>query len=378
MFDLSTVSRWLASGSKSSEPWVTRLAIVACIGVFIALAALNDYENWDTLASFGYLPPESIWRGRLWSLITSTFVHFELWHVAFNVYWLWMLGRRMELAVGSFAYLLFFLSAAFVSSTLQLAASDTTGIGASGVGYAIFGFLWAARDRDPSFREILTDRLVKLFLIWLVGCIVVTELGILEIGNMAHVAGLIFGLLAAHASYASRYQATARGGVAVLVAASVLVLVWCPWSVTWLVIRAYDAHEAGRYEEAVSYYSKILDIAPEHSWALLNRSYAYSSLDRNELAEADRGAVRRIDPTIDEADRLRGEAYQIHAENRLEDAVLLYSRLLVLNPADAWALLNRSYAYQALGKNDLAKADREAALSIDPQIENSRSPDACQ
>ncbi len=31
-----------------------------------------------------------------WALITSVFVHFALWHVAFNVYWLWVLGSQLR------------------------------------------------------------------------------------------------------------------------------------------------------------------------------------------------------------------------------------------------------------------------------------------
>ena len=115
------------------HPWFSYLSIIACIGVFVGLASKNDYESWETLAEFGYLPADSIWNGGYWALVSSTFVHFALWHVAFNVYWLWVLGSRFEQAIGSLPFLAFFVVSAIVSSSFQLAVSDSTGIGASGV-----------------------------------------------------------------------------------------------------------------------------------------------------------------------------------------------------------------------------------------------------
>ena len=104
-----------------TESWVSRLAVVACIGVFLGLLEKNDYESWDTLAKFGYLPANAIWSGKYRGLVTSAFVHFAPWHVAFNSYWLWILGSRLERAIGSLPFLAFFLVSAFVSSSFQLA-----------------------------------------------------------------------------------------------------------------------------------------------------------------------------------------------------------------------------------------------------------------
>ena len=150
----------------TTHPWISRLAILACIGIFLGLAAKNDYESWDTLSKFGYLPADSIWDGGYWALVTSAFVHFALWHVAFNVYWLWVLGSRLERAIGSLPYLGFFVVSAFVSSAFELAVSDDTGIGASGAVYAIFGFMWATRHRYSQFKEVLNARTIQIFVAW--------------------------------------------------------------------------------------------------------------------------------------------------------------------------------------------------------------------
>src|SRR5690242_9171619 len=110
-----------------------------------------------------------------------------------NMYWLWVLGTRMERAIGSTRFLAFVVASAFVGSCVQLAVSDTTGIGASGIVYAIFGFMWISRQQFPQFNEVLNQQTIKLFVLWLFGCLAATYLDIWNVGNGAHFAGLLFG-----------------------------------------------------------------------------------------------------------------------------------------------------------------------------------------
>ncbi|MFT5411472.1 MAG: rhomboid protease GluP, partial [Verrucomicrobiales bacterium] len=174
-------------------PWVARILSIICVAICIGLMGRGEFPSWEFYAKFGYLSPESIWRGSYWSLFTSTLVHLEIWHLAFNVYWLWILGGRLEQSIGSLRFLAFFIAAGTIASSFQLAVSGTTGIGASGALYALFGFMWLARDRYPEFRQILDPRTVWLFLIWLVACYVITHFGDFRIGNTAHLSGLLFG-----------------------------------------------------------------------------------------------------------------------------------------------------------------------------------------
>ena len=68
--------------------------------------------------------------------------------------------------------------------------SDSTGIGASGVVYAFFGFMWAARRHFQSFPEVLDQQTANIFMVWPGGCIIATYLEIWDVGNAAHVSGL--------------------------------------------------------------------------------------------------------------------------------------------------------------------------------------------
>ncbi len=291
-----------AAKQYTPQPWVSRLAIVACVLIFLGLAVQNDYESLESISKFGYLPANAVWDGGYWALISSAFVHFALWHLAGNVYWLWVLGSRLERTIGSPRFLGFFVLSAFVSSSFQLAISGSTGIGASGVVYAIFGFMWPARHRFPEFREVLNVRTLQLFAMWLVGCVVATYLKVWEVGNAAHISGLLFGGTVA-GYFVVRYKPRLMlAGAVALVVLSIIPLFWCPWSVTWLSDKAYDAHAAQRYDEALDLYTQIIYLDRDGAWAYLNRSLVYQALGDSENAQADLEKARELDPSIKQSE----------------------------------------------------------------------------
>jgi GlpG protein len=286
-----------------SKAWGTLAAIGASVVIFVGLAIENNYQSWDTLARWGYLPAEGVWRGGYWGLLTSAFVHLAIWHLAFNVYWLVVLGARMERAIGSLTYLAFFLAAAIVSSAWQIGVSGVSGHGASGVGYAIFGFMWISRDRFPGFRQVLDKQTINLFLAWLIACIVATYLKVWIVGNAAHVTGMVFGVLVAATFGSGYWRRIAQATLAALVVGAVVPLYWAPWSVQWLTVKAYDAHVALRYDDAVNYYSRIIKLDPDNALAYINRSLAYRGLGDVDRAEADREKALAINPNVEQVER---------------------------------------------------------------------------
>ena len=285
------------SRSALPTPFLTWLAIAASALIFLGINFGPDPRTELALNRLGYVSADRLWSGAYWGLITSVFVHMDFVHFIFNVYWLYQLGSRLEQAIGHISWLLFFLSAAVVSSALQLTMGSSTGIGASGVAYAIFGFMWVTRSKFPRFREILDDRTIGLFVIWLVGCMAVTALGIWSIGNVAHTSGLLFGLAvgACYAGYRPKLMAAAA---AILIATSVATVFWSPWSMTWLSVKALQHHKAERYEQAIGYYNRMLGRDPNNAWALHNRGSAEHSLGRLDEAEKDLKRAREIDPTF--------------------------------------------------------------------------------
>ena len=167
--------------------------------------------------------------------------------------------------------------------------------------------MWLTRSRWPQFNEALDTRTIQVFLIWLVGCVIATYLNVWKVGNAAHISGLLFGSAVAGAFYLNFKRRLVLSGLVGLLVFSIIPLFWCPWSVAWLSIKAYDAHAAGQYGVAIDRYTQITHIDPDNAWAYLNRSYAYQTLGQQEKAESDLRRAREIDPSIDEAKKSGGK-----------------------------------------------------------------------
>ncbi len=137
---------------RGYPPPITLLVCGVCVAVYFGLMARDDHRSWDTLANWGYLTPDRVG----WRVLGPRFLRVR-WHVAFNVYWLWVLGGVVERTLGRFPYDGMLLAAAVISSSVQLGISGSTGHGASGVVYALFGPIWASRKAVPAFSEALKD-----------------------------------------------------------------------------------------------------------------------------------------------------------------------------------------------------------------------------
>ena len=178
----------------------------------------------------------SIWSGQLWRPFTSCILHGGLIHVAFNAYWMLIFGAVLEPRFGSLRYLGLFVLLGYVSMMPEFLASnlDTPlngqagGVGLSGIVYGLFGLLWMGRRWRPEFEAVCNNDTVNLFVIWFFICIVLTQLKIMPIANVAHGAGAIFGVLYGLALYDARHR---KRWIALAGAATLLVLatvIACP------------------------------------------------------------------------------------------------------------------------------------------------------
>lgn len=270
---------------------LTVFACAAAIVVSLGAMAESGRPTWAQLAKWGYLPAERIWDGAVWALVSSAFVHLALWHLVFNVYWLWRFGAAVERELGPLRFLGFVVVAALVSSGLQLAVTGDTGIGASGVVYGLFGLMWRSKERVARFAQALGPETSSLFFVWLIACLVSTQLGFVQIGNTAHFSGLLFGVLVAEWRFGGshrRLAATATGilGVLSLFGANVN-----PWSERWLEYQAMKLHRDQQYEIAALAYERSLSFGADSAWVFHNLALTYSALGDSARA-AD--ALRRL------------------------------------------------------------------------------------
>lgn len=186
--------RTLAGGPVAADPrLVTKILLGLNLAVFVAVLA--DGSLLDELVLLGRAnfyyggPPEGVAEGQWYRLVTSMFLHQEVWHIAFNMLGLWWLGGPLEAVLGRVRYLALYLLSGLAGGALTywLAAPNQPSLGASG---AIFGLLGATvvlmrrlnYDMRPVFM-ILALNLVITFNPW----------G--GIAWQAHVGGLVAGVL---------------------------------------------------------------------------------------------------------------------------------------------------------------------------------------
>jgi GlpG protein len=234
----------------SYKPIITIIIIVICMILFISINLNESILN--TL----YPSDIQIFEDKFWSVITSNFIHIEIWHIFFNLSWFWVLSKKVEYENSRIFYFIFIISSAIVSSISQIAFSSSSGIGLSGVVYALFGFLYLKGYLDSKYKGFISQKTAIIFLAWLVICIVITLLDILPIGNAAHIGGLLWGFLLA---YLAQKKLTTQWviGINSLVILTTMIFL-SPFSVAWLSYKAYHLHNDQKYNDAVLLYKEIL------------------------------------------------------------------------------------------------------------------------
>jgi len=127
-------------------------------------------------------------NGDWWRLVTSAFLHANLIHIGFNMYFLWFAGSAVEQALGRGRFLMvYFVSALAGSAGALLWTPDAPTVGASG---AIFGILGAALVLERQRNYVLGGSAMGLIVINLI-----LGLAIANISIGGHIGGLIGGIL---------------------------------------------------------------------------------------------------------------------------------------------------------------------------------------
>lgn len=289
-------------------PLLTAMACAACVVLFIIINAGDMSRVGLRVEHLGAVPAERIWAGEWWGLFTSVFVHIEIWHVAFNVYWLWILGGAVEKQLGSMWFTGFFIAAAWVSSGIQFLTGHL-GIGMSGVAYALFGFVWMARYRYLPFRTVVSERTAGMFIVWFVLCFFLDATGAMRIGNGAHAGGLVFGVLVSWCLTRKPQRTLIGAGMVVLVALSIVPLFGIPWSGEWTANQAMKAMKSKDYESAVKWLRNSLAKGEDPEWGWHNLAEIYGFQERApEYADA-LAHLRQIDAkSADEVEARYGKA----------------------------------------------------------------------
>ncbi len=287
----------MASFPKWTE--IPKYPVIAGVG---ALAVGVTIAWWAKVDITAFFENAEIRRGQLWRLVTSIFPHLDILHLAFNLYWLWILGTPVERIYGHAKTFLLFLLLAVGSNSLDF-AFDRGGVGLSGVGYGLFGLLCVVSDRDERFRRTIDQRTVKLFIGWFVICIITTITHTFVVANVAHGAGAVLGALIGFAiTLPSR-----RLPIAATIAAIVLFGLWgatlgrptinLSGKIGFEEGRwGYDALLANKNQEAARWLRDAVKLQPKESSYWFDLGIAYHRMGNMPAAMAAYQRAHELDP----------------------------------------------------------------------------------
>ncbi len=149
---------------------------------------------------------EKIREGQIWRLLTPIFLHYDIFHLFFNMIWLIVLGRQMEQHLGVGRYILFIVLTGILSNTFQYLMTGPNFIGFSGVLCAMLTFIWM-RQKKAAWEgyqlQSSTFTFVMLFIIAMFGIQLLSFFMEIfshsafspGIANTAHLSGALLGLI---------------------------------------------------------------------------------------------------------------------------------------------------------------------------------------
>lgn len=291
-------------------PLFTSFAIALGLILF-ALANLAPDDSPAWLGFWGYLDSTRIYNGELWSYITTSFLHVNILHLAFNLSWVWALGRMLERHLGTLNMLIFWLVAAFVSSGCQFIISGNSGIGASGVVYALFGYEFIARNKVAEFRQILTSQTNMILIAWLFICIVLTETGALNVANGAHFSGFIFGVITGWLVEIKQKPGLSLVAAIIALGLTIAGTLYAPWSDHWNYHHGVQAYEKRDYASAIQHFSRIQPKSDDFPFAIALRAQSKydSGNKRGALGDLELALLHRNDELVPRSEQLNQLAW---------------------------------------------------------------------
>lgn len=188
-------TRWRGVPGVTLGP-VTALLIVGSlvVGLLDFLGGPDVERMWALTIDHwrSTRPLQRVFEGEVWRLLTPMFLHFGLFHLAFNMAWVWRLAPQIEAGHGSVFMVALVVVSDVAGNLGQYFVSGPSFGGMSGVVYALFGFVWMSARYNRRYRYHIDDVTVVLAMVWFVLC-ATGAFG--PIANVGHAGGLVVGLL---------------------------------------------------------------------------------------------------------------------------------------------------------------------------------------
>jgi membrane associated rhomboid family serine protease len=174
---------------------------------YLAPNFFNSYMNLDPKSGnpnyFGLITNLTTFTQRPWTLVTYLFIHYDIFHIGFNMIALLVFGMAVEQKMGSNEFLLFYFFSGILSGVLLCLVYPLLGlrtemiIGASGAIYAVMlAYATFFPYSTLLIWGIIPVKAYILVLVLLAIAIISTVFGWMgDIAHLGHLAGALFGFI---------------------------------------------------------------------------------------------------------------------------------------------------------------------------------------
>jgi len=170
---------------------------------FLTSVAGGSFLNtsYDLIYKYGLVGEKVIYEGEYYRLLTSLFVHANVAHIAGNMIFLLIFGLRGEEMFSLPEYLAIYFLGGMTGNLLSLVLLNPLipSVGASGAIFAVFGACTIYIRR--AIRQSIIGALIFAFFLLLISSAP-------GVNNLAHIGGLVTGLLIGYVLAARRKPST--------------------------------------------------------------------------------------------------------------------------------------------------------------------------
>ncbi len=170
-----------------------------CIIVFAIQAIFPVFTDYISLE-------QQLWF-QLWRFFTALFAHGSLSHLLYNLLALALFGSILESIIGARRFLAIFLFTGMTANVVSIFIYPSS-LGASGAIFGVIGTLVVLRPGMSVFAFGLPMPMFIAAILWVVGDIIGLFIPS-NVANIAHLTGLVFGLIVGAAfrqSYRQKFE----------------------------------------------------------------------------------------------------------------------------------------------------------------------------
>jgi len=182
--------------------WVNSI-IIFCTVIWLGANVLYNFDLssirvLEVVEVFGAFSSRYVEQGFLWLFATSIFVHFDILHLAFNMFALIQLAKFTDAYyTKARGFYVFFFGGLIASFATFVTTESALSIGASGGIFALLGLLLGGTLKNERFGSSLPFRKEDFYPTLILA--ILLPLFIPNINWIAHLGGFLFGLISGFA-----------------------------------------------------------------------------------------------------------------------------------------------------------------------------------